>query len=236
MAREVRNFQVSVPAGTAQATPQVTNLPLGSRIVRKVRVRVPPGPSGLMGWALGSAGVRVLPWGANEWMVMDNEFIDWDLEGQIDSGAWQLQAYNTGAYAHTVYVTFQLDPVLGRTPGGVIVPISAAALAPSAGYAPSASGPPPESDASGGGEAPGPAPVEPPLPEEPPAPEPGPVLPPPAADDGYAMARINAVHAVQAALGATITTPGVLPPAPGSLPRLAYDAGREAAIAALELV
>jgi hypothetical protein len=120
MAVEVRNFQVSVPAGTAQASPQVTALTLTARIVQAVRVRVPPGPAGLLGWALSAAGTRILPWGANEYMIMDNEIIEWPLEGQIETGAWQLQAYNTGVYAHTVYVTFLLRPVGSRPGPGVL--------------------------------------------------------------------------------------------------------------------
>ncbi len=127
MAAEVRSFAVSVPAGTAKATPQVSALDMPARIVRSVRVRVPPGPAGTVGWALGAAGQRVLPWGADQWIVADDEAIEWPLEGQISSGAWQLQAYNTGVFAHTLYVTFQLDPPaagagLGLTPPLAITP------------------------------------------------------------------------------------------------------------------
>jgi hypothetical protein len=109
MVAEVRNFQVLVPAGTAQESPLVTDLDMPARVVRGVRVRIPPGPAGLVGWALGSAGERVLPWGADQWIVGDDEAIDWPLSQQIDSGAWQLQAYNLGAFDHTLYVTFLLD-------------------------------------------------------------------------------------------------------------------------------
>ena len=114
MASEIRNFAVSVAANTLITAPQVTALSMPARIVRSVRIRVPPGPAGLVGFALGAAGVRVLPWGAGQWMVADNEVIDWPLEDQITSGAWQLQAYNSGVYAHTLYLTFQLDPLRAR--------------------------------------------------------------------------------------------------------------------------
>jgi hypothetical protein len=120
VAREVRNFSVTVPAGTQSSSPQVTALTMPARIVRKVRVRVPPGPAGLVGWALGAAGQRVLPWGAGEWIVADNEVIEWELEDQIESGAWQLQAYNTGVYDHTLYVTFLTDPPATRPGAGVL--------------------------------------------------------------------------------------------------------------------
>ncbi len=125
MAREVRNFAVTVPAGTQASAPQVTALTMPARIVRRVRVRVPPGPAGLVGWALGAAGQRVLPWGPNQWIVADNEAIVWDLDDQITSGAWQLQAYNTGVYAHTLYVTFELDPPpRAGSVGGLFAPLA----------------------------------------------------------------------------------------------------------------
>lgn len=109
MAAEYRLFSVTVPALTPIATPQVTSLAMPARIVRAVRVRIPPGPSGLVGWALGAAGVRVIPYNAGAYMVGDDEVIDWPLEGQIDSGGWQLQAYNLGVYPHTLQVSFALD-------------------------------------------------------------------------------------------------------------------------------
>lgn len=111
MAREIRNFTVSVPIGTTIAAPQVTALTMPARQVRGIRVRVPPGPRGAVGFALGASGVAVLPWGPGEWMVADDEAIEWPLDGQITSGAWQLRAYNLGDYPHTLYVTFQLDPL-----------------------------------------------------------------------------------------------------------------------------
>ena len=120
MAREVRNFAVTVPAATLESAPFVADLSMPARIALSVRVRVPPGPAGMVGWALGSAGERVLPWGPGEWIVADNEAIEWPLHGQIESGAWQLQGYNLGVYDHTIYVTFLLDPLgVGPAIGGL---------------------------------------------------------------------------------------------------------------------
>ena len=130
MSYEVREFQVTVPAGTTQAAPQVTALTMPARVIDRVRVRVPPGPRGTVGWALGSGGQPVLPWNAGAWIVADDEHIDWALQGQIDSGAWQLIAYNTGTYAHTLYITFLVDPpqlVSGIAPAPTM-PLSAASI------------------------------------------------------------------------------------------------------------
>lgn len=109
MADEIRSYAVTITAGTPIAAPQVTNLPMPARIPIRVRVRIPPGPSGVVGWAIGAAGVQVLPWNVGQWIVGNDEAIEWDLSGQISSGAWQLRAYNLGVYDHTLYVTFSLD-------------------------------------------------------------------------------------------------------------------------------
>lgn len=236
MPSEFRQFTVSVAPGTTQAVPQLTNLTMPARIVRRVRVRIPRGPNGLMGFALASSGVPIIPWNSGAWVVADDEVFTWELENQIDSGAWQLRAYNTGAYAHSVYLTFEVDPPQRRRAGGFLVPIPVASIDPGSIF------PPPGDTGSGGGAGAGDQglpPVEPPVeppPVEPPPVEPPPVIPPPDPADGYAIARANAVAAVQAALGDTITAPATLPPAPGTVARVAYDAGRLAALAALDLL
>lgn len=130
MAAEVRNFAVTIPAGTLVSAPATIALTMPPRIVLGVNVRVPPGPRGEVGWALAAAGVAVLPWNAGAWIVTDDESIDWPLSQQIDSGAWQLIAYNTGVFPHTLYVTFMLD--LPQSAGGLfagVLPISPASIA-----------------------------------------------------------------------------------------------------------
>lgn len=236
MAREIRQFSVSVPAGTAIAAPQLTALVMPARIVRRVRVRIPKGPNGQLGFALASSGVPIIPWNTGTWFVADDEIFTWDLDGQIDSGAWQLRAYNVGAYAHTVYLTFELDPPQLRRSAGGIVLIPSSELDIGQVYLPPNDGggidfppePPPDSE---------PPPFESDIGPDPIVDDPGGLLPPPPdPDDGYAIARANALAAVEAALGAQITVSATLPPAAGTAARIAYDAGRQAAISALELI
>jgi hypothetical protein len=111
MAREIRNFAAVIVTGSTSSAPQTVNLDMPARYVRSVRVRVPPGPKGALGFALASAGVNVIPWGSGQWIVADDEVFDWPLEGYVESGSWQVRAYNLGGYPHTLYVTFQLDPL-----------------------------------------------------------------------------------------------------------------------------
>ena len=152
MAQEIREYAVLVPAGTPQGAPLVTDVSFPERVVVSVAWRVPPGPSGLMGWALTSAGAPVIPIQPDSWMVTDNQAGSWDLEGYLDSGNWQVAAYNTGVYPHTVYLTFFLNLPGAAAPPPPPPPGSGAGVIGTSGTVPS---PPPPAP------APSPAPTPP---------------------------------------------------------------------------
>ena len=133
MAQEIREYAVLVPAGTPQGAPLVTDVSFPQRVVTSVAWRVPPGPSGLMGWALTSAGAPVIPIQPGAYMVTDNQAGTWDLEGFLDSGNWQVTAYNTGVYPHTIYLTFFLNLPGAAVPPPPSSPGSGAGLVGTAG-------------------------------------------------------------------------------------------------------
>lgn len=128
MAVEVRTFQCLIPAGTLITAPVTVSLAMPARIVRTIQVVVPRGPSGLMGFAFGSASQNVIPYNNGAWIVTDDEKLSWDIDEQIDSGAWQLRGYNTGQYDHTVYVRFLLDLVQRQQTTPVLTLVSNDAL------------------------------------------------------------------------------------------------------------
>lgn len=105
MAREVRQYAVTIPKGTTAAAPYKVKLAMPVRVVTKIRYQVPPGPNGVMGFAIGSAGVAVIPINGG-WIVTNNSTETLPLKGYIDSGTWWVLGYNTGTYTHTVYLTF----------------------------------------------------------------------------------------------------------------------------------
>lgn len=117
MSVRVFTFAPSVPAGTTQAAPLTVNLAMPPCIVDAIEAKVPPGPRGLMGFALGAAGQAVLPYGPASWVVADDETLTWSLTDQIQSGAWQFYGYNTGQFAHAVYLRFTTSPVSVTTQG-----------------------------------------------------------------------------------------------------------------------
>ena len=111
MAREVYRFAVTIPAGTAQASPQVSALTMPGRVISRLLVIVPRGPRGLVGFRLTSGGEQMLPINKGSWVVVDGERLEYDLTDYITTGAWQLTAYNTGGFAHTLELEFHADLV-----------------------------------------------------------------------------------------------------------------------------
>lgn len=109
MAREVRPFQVTIPAGTPITAPVTLDVSFPTRVVVRVEWEVPPGPNGLMGFQVANAGVPIIPADKNRWIVASNASHGWDLHGAITSGSWQIIGYNTGQYDHSIMIYFLLD-------------------------------------------------------------------------------------------------------------------------------
>lgn len=114
VSREIRVFTVTIPAGTTQAAPFTQSLAIPPRTVSRLQITVPPGPSGLMGFAVQNSGVTVIPYLSDSYIVTAGEFIDWELDGYIDSGSWQAVGYNLDVIAHSFYVRMFCD-IPGKT-------------------------------------------------------------------------------------------------------------------------
>lgn len=118
---EVRSFNVTIPAGTPASAPVTTDIFFPARIVSGVHWKVPPGPSGLMGWQLTmNDGTPVIPTGGG-YIITDNDSDTWALQNQPDSGQWEVTGYNTDIYPHTVYLDFLLDVISAPATGPVLV-------------------------------------------------------------------------------------------------------------------
>lgn len=104
MAREVHAFTVTIPAGTPSTAPLTFTLAIPPRRVTEVQVQVPPGPRGEVGFAVAMSGRAILPYEPGAFIVTDNELVSWPLEDANTSGDWELIAYNSGTYTHSLYV------------------------------------------------------------------------------------------------------------------------------------
>lgn len=133
MARELRAFNVTVPAGTLQSAPATTDVSTPARIVRRIDVTVPPGPRGELGFYLANSNTQVIPFNAGQWIVANDEHMTWDLTDYVDSGSWQVVAYNTGFYPHTLQLRFHLDLPESFTQPATVAALPLAALSNPAG-------------------------------------------------------------------------------------------------------
>lgn len=125
MAQEIRSFEVLIPKGTAVDAGWSYPMVMPTRQVDMIQIRIPPGPGGTMGFSIGSAGQPIIPYNPGEWIVTDDEVIEWPLEGQFDSGAWELFGYNVDTYDHTVYVRFLVSLVNQTAANGPVgLPVS----------------------------------------------------------------------------------------------------------------
>lgn len=102
---------MTITAGTAKASPATTSLPFDDGIVRRVDVRVPSGPAGLMGFLISYADSPVIPSNSGIYLVMDDEQWPFDVDNHPTGGQWQLIGYNTDVYDHTVYLRFHIDEI-----------------------------------------------------------------------------------------------------------------------------
>lgn len=106
---QLYRFTATVPAGTAKTAPLTFDASFPPREVVEIEILVPPGPRGEVGFKIAQAGVQVIPAVAGDFIVTDNETIHWPIEGANTSGAWQVIAYNTGAFNHSLEVRFQVN-------------------------------------------------------------------------------------------------------------------------------
>lgn len=128
MAVEIRAFSCTIPPNTPLSTPVSFDCSFPYRIVTEIEIVVPPGPSGNVGFAIANSGQNMIPFNPGQWIVTDNEKINWTMDEQIESGSWELTGYNTGQFPHTIYVRFLLDLVQETSEITAVASIGSAAL------------------------------------------------------------------------------------------------------------
>lgn len=126
MARDIQVFDVTIPRGGSAAAPQVFSLAMPPRVVQQVELMLPSGLRGQLHVALAMVGTRIIPSNDTAYITGDGEVIRWPVEGHPDSGAWQLLAYNSGGFPHTIQIRFLLGLVQpASSPGPALLPAAA---------------------------------------------------------------------------------------------------------------
>lgn len=118
MAQRVIPITCQISANTPVSTPMSFPLQFPSADVERIEVRIPPGPSGLVGFSINHGGGNFIPQGNGNWIIADDESLAWPTDGAPNNGNWSVVAYNTDVVVHTIYVRFLVrDLVFVNTPG-----------------------------------------------------------------------------------------------------------------------
>jgi hypothetical protein len=104
-------IDVTIPAGTAKATPFIQLTQFAAQRLDGVEWRFPPGCQGFVGIQIGSHGTPILPFNPNQWFVRSGDAMQYDLTGMPDSGDWSVIGYNTGSFAHTIEITYRCSAI-----------------------------------------------------------------------------------------------------------------------------
>lgn len=122
--QRIYRFAPSVPAGTLASAPVTVPMEFPPARVTALRLHIPPGPHGVMGFRIAAAGTQIVPVNVGQWMIGDDEIYELSDLIAPDAGAWEFVGYNTGLYPHLVNVTFVTVPaaaVVGAFPQPVPV-------------------------------------------------------------------------------------------------------------------
>ena len=104
-------FDIQVPAGNSVATLLDTPLNLGLCTVERFFITFPPGCVGLVGVAIYAGGSPAYPNQQNAYFAFDDYTYKQDISSQINSGQWDIVAYNLDYLNHTIQIIAQADYV-----------------------------------------------------------------------------------------------------------------------------
>ena len=98
-------------SGTAIDSPLVTDIDLPTIWLTSIRVRMPPGPLGNLGFAFYNADAQIIPYSTGQtWVIGDDEIWDFDYDAEVGIQL-QLWTYNTGSYDHELLYTINYTPI-----------------------------------------------------------------------------------------------------------------------------
>jgi len=129
------NGATTTPNGTAMDDPLVTDIPLLTIQLHSIRIRMPPGPLGNLGFAFYNADAQIIPYSASmpSYVTGNDEIWSFDYEDTVGI-MLALWTYNTGTYDHELLYEINYTPISAATlsAGGVdfTVDVPAATIAP----------------------------------------------------------------------------------------------------------
>lgn len=109
MASRIYPLVVTVPAGTAIATPQVTPWFTEDNTVVSIELEIPPGHNGLTGIRVMKGDTQLIPWGSGSWIVGNDLEHSFSVNDYLPTRDVTIQTYNTGQYPHSFYLRMWVE-------------------------------------------------------------------------------------------------------------------------------
>jgi hypothetical protein len=107
---------ITVPAGTAQSSPQKTSPKLGQVWLDSIELRTPPGHKGTTGILVANSGTPLLPYSnTSTYLTTDDETTSRDFGIEVDTGL-QVFTFNTDIVPHVFYLHFIGRPMVLQNP------------------------------------------------------------------------------------------------------------------------
>jgi hypothetical protein len=105
------DFEITIPAGTTQASPKEVELKLTHGVIHTVRIDFPPGPRGEVYLAIFQGSVQRYPYNRGGSFRADNTYVNFDDFLELNSEPYTLLArgWSPGAiYDHTLHIEIGL--------------------------------------------------------------------------------------------------------------------------------
>lgn len=109
MVDRIESFTVTIPAGTAIATPVTVPTSFPDGVVVQIETRIPSGPSGLMGFAFQHSSQQIIPRTDGEWILGDDDYFTWPLQNYPTGNKWSVLGYNLDVYDHSFYLRYLVN-------------------------------------------------------------------------------------------------------------------------------
>lgn len=140
MSDRIEWFSVTIPPNTPKTAPITVPCVFQQGNVIEVDIKVPPGPSGNVGFFVAAGGSQYIPRTPGSFVIPDNDYITWPLANAINSGSWAVVAYNTDIYPHMLQFLFQINELeLGSTSPSAQLAAAISTPAPDLSVLPTAS-------------------------------------------------------------------------------------------------
>lgn len=101
-------FDVTIPAGTLKTAPLVTVTRFEPNVVERIEWLFPAGCQGLVGIQIGARAIPVIPDDPAQFMIRTGDSSGFNVDELHVTGDWSVIGYNTGAFPHTIHITYHV--------------------------------------------------------------------------------------------------------------------------------